>query len=128
MNKVKVFDAYYKNKAGIWYFVPEDFSLFIKNEPVSGFGSIKYPEGSVYVGEIFFDGKDFKKQGIGQQDFTYSELGHLDENINEKIYKFIGKFDYKKMIGLMVMAFYIIVIKMVYHHILSKVFSVIYPK
>ena len=40
MNKVKVFDAYYKNKAGIWYFVPEDFSLFIKNEPVSGFGSI----------------------------------------------------------------------------------------
>lgn len=96
MNKVKVFDAYYKNKAGIWYFVPEDFSLFIKNEPVSGFGSIKYPEGSVYVGEIFFDGKDFKKQGIGQQDFTYSELGHLDENINEKIYKFIGKFDYKK--------------------------------
>lgn len=38
MNKVKVFDAYYKNKAGIWYFVPEDFSLFIKNEPVSGFG------------------------------------------------------------------------------------------
>ena len=96
MNKVKVFDAYYKNKAGIWYFVPEDFSLFIKNEPVSGFGSIKYPEGSVYVGEIFFDGKDFKKQGIGQQDFTYSELGHLDENINEKIYKFIGNFDYKK--------------------------------
>lgn len=43
MNKVKVFDAYYKNKAGIWYFVSEDFSLFIKNEPVSGFGSIKYP-------------------------------------------------------------------------------------
>lgn len=64
MNKVKVFDAYYKNKAGIWYFVPEDFSLFIKNEPVSGFGSIKYPEGSVYVGEIFLMEKILKNKEL----------------------------------------------------------------
>ena len=74
MKNYKVFDAYKTNSAGVWYFVP-DGGVFKKGKPCKGFGAIKYAEGSVYTGDIFYDGKNFNKKGYGQQDFTKSNIG-----------------------------------------------------
>ena len=92
----KMFENFYTNKPGIWYFIPKDSESYKKNSPCKGFGQIKYGEGSLYTGEIYFDGKNYHKQGYGQQDFTYSSIGSIDQKRNEKKYLFIGKFDYKK--------------------------------
>ena len=91
-----IFDNYYMHTPGIWYFTPNDLEKYKKNKPCYGFGQIKYSEGSLYTGEIYYDGKKFHKQGFGQQDFTYSVLSTLIPETNDKIYLFIGQFDYKK--------------------------------
>ena len=90
----KLFGAYYDDSAGVRFFVPD--GEFEKGRPCRGFGSIKYPEGSVYTGDLFYDGKNFEKLGYGEQDFTRSTLGATDKNIGEKIYKFAGRYDYRK--------------------------------
>ena len=89
-----IFGAFYDDSAGVRFFVPD--GEFKKGKPCKGFGSIKYPEGSVYTGDVVYDGKNFEKLGYGQQDFTRSNIGALDKNINEKIYKFVGRYDYRK--------------------------------
>lgn len=91
---IKIFDAFKTNCAGVWFFVP--YGEFKKGKPCKGFGSIKYNEGSVYTGDVFYDGKNFEKLGYGQQDFTRSTIGVIDADINERKYKFAGKFDYRK--------------------------------
>ena len=93
-SKCKFFDAYKTNSNGVWFFVPD--GEFKKGKPCKGFGCIKYSEGSVYMGDVYYDGDDYHKLGYGQQDFSKSEIGALDEFINEKKYKFVGKFDYRK--------------------------------
>ena len=90
------FDSYYNNNPGIWFFVPTDMKKFNKKLPCKGFGQIKYSEGSLYTGEIYFDGQKYHKQGYGQQDFTLSSLGSINPETNLKIYLFVGFFDYKK--------------------------------
>jgi len=93
---VKVFNAFKINDNGINFFVPNNMELYKKKKPCSGFGQIKYAEGSVYTGEVYFDGIDYHKLGYGKQEFTYSGLGDVDLAINEKIYLFVGEFDYRK--------------------------------
>lgn len=95
MKNYKVFDAYKTNSAGVWYFVP-DGGVFKKGKPCKGFGAIKYAEGSVYTGDIFYDGKNFNKKGYGQQDFTKSNIGDTVKALGEKKYKFVGQYDYRK--------------------------------
>lgn len=90
-----IFPAFKTNSEGIWYFVPQD-SSFCKGIACKGFGVIRYDEGSVYTGEIFYDGVDFHKQGYGQQDFSRSHIGQPDPILGEKIDKFVGYFDYRK--------------------------------
>lgn len=91
----KIFDSYATDSAGVWYFIPND-GQFKKGVPCKGFGCIKYPEGSVYTGDVFYDGEAFNKLGYGKQDFTRSNIGDLIPFINEKKYKFVGKYDYRK--------------------------------
>lgn len=91
----KIFDAYTTNSVGVWYFIPAD-GIFKSGKPCAGFGSIKYAEGSVYVGDIFYDGKNFNKLGCGQQDFSRSDIGGVIEELGEKRYKFAGRYDYRK--------------------------------
>lgn len=95
MNKnIKIFENFKTNSVGVWYFVPE--GEFKKGKPCKGFGSIKYPEGSVYTGDIFYDGKNFEKLGYGQQDFTQSTLSSCGATSSDVLYKYVGKFDYRR--------------------------------
>lgn len=96
MKNIVFFPALKQNKAGIWYFHTNKINDYRKGKPCKGFGQIKYPEGSIYTGDIYFDGVNFNKLGNGQQDFTHSSLGNVDSKINEKIYKYVGKYDYRK--------------------------------
>ena len=93
---IKVFNSFKINSSGINFFIPKDMNLYKSGKPCSGFGQITYGEGSVYTGDVYFDGKDYHKLGYGKQEFTYSHLGNIDPYINEKIYMFVGEFDYRK--------------------------------
>ncbi|MCM1295430.1 MAG: SGNH/GDSL hydrolase family protein [Muribaculaceae bacterium] len=96
MNKnIKIFSNFKNNAAGIWYFSPNE-GAFRKGTPCKGFGCIKYAEGSIYTGDIYYDGTNFNKLGYGQQDFTRSNIGDLNKYLGEKKYKFVGAYDYRK--------------------------------
>lgn len=88
------FENFKNNSAGVWYFVPE--GEFKKGKSCKGFGSIKYVEGSVYTGDIYYDGKSFEKLGYGQQDFTQSILSSCGAVSSDVLYKYVGKYDYRK--------------------------------
>lgn len=93
-NECIVFPEFKTNSAGVWYFAPK--GDFKKGRPCKGFGCIKYAEGSVYTGDIYYDGVKFNKLGCGQQDFTRSNIGYIISFINEKRYKYVGRYDYRK--------------------------------
>jgi lysophospholipase L1-like esterase len=93
---IVMFDNFKNGSTGVWYFVPNDMGLYKKRKPCKGFGAIRYSEGSVYTGEIYFDGKSYNKIGYGQQDFTNSTLGSIDPFINERKYMYVGAYDYRK--------------------------------
>ena len=95
-SNIKVFNSFKVNGNDINFFVPTNMSDYKKKKPTSGFGQIKYAEGSVYTGEVYFDGKNYHKLGYGKQEFTYSTLGAIDPVINEKPYLYVGEFDYTK--------------------------------
>lgn len=92
MKNYVVFDAYYKNKPGVWFYCPS-VGEFVAGEPSTGFGTVRYPEGSVYTGDIYYDGKNFIKHGFGTQNFTYSKLGELRSDIGLRKFKFVGEYD-----------------------------------
>ena len=52
-NNYIIFDEYKTNRPGAWYFVPDE-GVFVKGVPCHGFGAVKYVEGSVYVGELYY--------------------------------------------------------------------------
>lgn len=95
MKNYKVFGAFRTNSAGVWYFAPQT-GVFKEGKPCKGFGAVKYREGSVYTGDLYYDGKNFNKLGFGRQDFSRSEIGCLIEGINERKYLFAGRYDYRK--------------------------------
>lgn len=95
MNKnIIIFDGFKTNSVGVWFFVPE--GEFKKGKPCKGFGSIKYAEGSVYTGDIYYDGKNFEKLGYGQQDFTQSIISSCGAVSSDVLYKYVGNFDYRR--------------------------------
>lgn len=93
---IKVKNSFKIDGVGIQFFVPNNNELYKKRKPCHGFGQIKYGEGSIYTGEVYFDGIDYHKLGYGRQEFTYSLIGEVDPMINEKMYLFVGNFDYRK--------------------------------
>ena len=95
MRNYKIFSAYKTHSAGVWYFVP-DAGVFRTGKPCKGFGCIRYAEGSVYTGGVFYDGKNFNKLGYGQQDFSRSEIGKIVPALGEKKNLFVGRYDYRK--------------------------------
>lgn len=95
MKNYKIFDGYKTNSVGVWYFCPQKGS-FEEGKPCKGFGCIKYAEGSLYTGDIYYDGENFNKKGCGQQDFTRSGIGDIIPSLGEKKYKFVGCYDYRK--------------------------------
>ena len=92
---MKIFDKFTIRAPGVWYFVPDDEPAYASGKPCYGFGAIKYDEGSEYVGNIYFDGTDYHKQGFGMQDLTYSYIGNAPDGVDYKKGFFVGNFDYK---------------------------------
>lgn len=97
MSSAYKYRATYLNKdPGVWLFVVNGHEVEHPVESCNGYGVIKYNEGSVYSGDVFFDGLKYNKIGNGRQDFSESILGAIDVNINEKPYLFVGQFNYKQ--------------------------------
>ena len=57
-----IFDPYYTNREGAWYFSPDE-GEFCQGKACYGFGSVKYFDGSVYIGELYYDGVHPNEQG-----------------------------------------------------------------
>ncbi len=47
-----IFDAFFTKSAGCWVYNPDE-EKFIKGKKSHGYGIIKYPEGSIYYGDIY---------------------------------------------------------------------------
>lgn len=84
-----VFEPLDEKGVGMIWFVPEN--EFQKGVPCKGVGSERYPEGSVYTGDMSYDGTRFYKDGYGEQDFTKSTFATCASE-KENLYKIIGHF------------------------------------
>ena len=93
---IDIKDALINHNVGVHFFVPNDVEAYKRGEPCHGFGRIKYPDRSVYIGEIYFDGTRYNKLGFGEQLLFESTMGGIDPRIGLRKYKFIGQFDYRK--------------------------------
>lgn len=89
-------NAYRRFSAGVQAFVPENEGDFAQGKPTRGFGIIRYAEGSVYYGDVFFDGENYNKLGFGRQDFLLSDIGALDPERRLRRAFYIGEFDYRE--------------------------------
>ena len=89
-------DAYQYFQTGVHLFTPEDPAAYAQGKPCRGFGIIRYPEGSVYYGDVYFDGTNYNKWGFGRQDLWLSDMGALDPE--RKLHRafYIGEFDYRE--------------------------------
>lgn len=92
---MKIFKNYYNFSQGVHFFVPEDEKAYNSGKPCKGFGAIRYGEGSVYCGDIWFDGKNYNKKGFGRQDFSNSTIGKTTGFGFRKAF-YIGSYDYSK--------------------------------
>ena len=90
-----IFDPYYTNREGAWYFAPDE-GEFCQGKACYGFGSVKYFDGSVYIGELYYDGETFNKIGYGQQNFIRSRIADLDRRSGLCKNVYVGSFDYRK--------------------------------
>lgn len=88
-------ETFYNCATGVWLFVPDNIKKYRNNKPCKGFGIIRYDEGSVYTGDIYYDGINYNKLGFGRQDFAASGLGNITIE-NERILCYVGQFDYRK--------------------------------
>lgn len=96
-NGIFIYDNFKKHSAGVQFFVPYDDKAYAAEKPCNGFGMIRYEEGSVYCGDIYFDGKRYNKIGFGRQDFLPSPLFNgYDELTGTRMAFYIGAFDYRQ--------------------------------
>ncbi|MDE6274437.1 MAG: SGNH/GDSL hydrolase family protein [Clostridiales bacterium] len=93
---VKTFEHFYDLSEGVLFFAPDDEAAYAAGKPCNGFGSVRYREGSIYCGQLYFDGAEYNKLGFGRQDFLLSEIGALDSFWRIRKAFFIGQYDYRK--------------------------------
>ena len=75
---------------GFLWFIPD--GKFVKGKPCKGWGKERYQEGSVFEGQVEYDGKNFYRQGYGTQDFTNSCIS-LPGPLGTKLHKYVGLYD-----------------------------------
>lgn len=75
MDEIKIFGAFRSNSVGVQFFVPNGGHNFDGVTPCDGFGCVKYDDGTVYLGDLYFDGKIYIKRGFGRLSYGESELG-----------------------------------------------------
>lgn len=95
MNHRLLKDTFYHCATGVWFFIPDNIKKYRDHKPCKGFGMIRYDEGSIYTGDIYFDGTNYNKLGFGRQDFASSGLGNITLE-NERILCYVGQYDYRK--------------------------------
>lgn len=93
---MKIFPAFAARKIGVWYFQAEDESAYARGEACRGFGSVKYWDGAVYVGGLYFNGREYKQLGFGIQVFSESPLGQPVLFRSCRLSFFAGEYDYSK--------------------------------
>lgn len=96
---MKKFDNLHKYREGVVFFIADDEKAYKAGKPCNGFGSVVYGEGSVYTGDLYFDGANYNKMGFGRQGFAYSVLGELCRSDKHGEYRrafYIGQYDYTK--------------------------------
>ncbi len=87
------------NKVGMRWFEPLNNAEFKIGVFCKGIGEEKYAEGSVYIGEMEYDGKNFYKQGHGRQYFaqsTFSEGTAFGGPEGSVTLLYEGDFDHSK--------------------------------
>ena len=82
-----------QNAIGWLWFIPNE--KFEEGKPCSGWGSERYREGSVFEGQVKYDGKKFYRQGFGTQDFTHSSLTAFCEE-GMKFKTFYGLYSFQR--------------------------------
>ena len=95
MKTIEIFDAFAKFGTSVQFFAPKDPTAYFDRQPCKGFGLVRYDEGSVYVGELYFDGKNYNKLGFGRQEFLLSLFGNLNQRKLRRAF-YIGNFDYRE--------------------------------
>lgn len=82
-----------QSKVGVTWFIPEQ--TFTKGVPCKGVIREVYSEGSVYIGEAEYDGKNFLRQGHGIQYFENSTIlgSQIGSPNDTKLDRFVGNFD-----------------------------------
>ncbi len=93
---MEYFEAGRRFAAGVHVFQPEDPAAYAEKKPTMGYGVIRYPEGSVYYGPVFFDGERYHKLGFGRQDFYLSDIGAFDPERQVRRAFYMGQFDYRE--------------------------------
>ncbi len=81
---------------GVQVFAPEDPGAFERGDACKGFGMIRYQDGSVFYGDVCFDGTRYHRIGFGRQDFLLSHLGVFNPEHKVRRAFYIGQFDYRK--------------------------------
>ncbi len=84
-------------KLGMHWFMPH-VGEWVEGVPCVGVGEEKYEEGSLYIGEMEYDGKEFYKQGHGVQTFedsTFWDFG-FGGKLDTYTVAFVGNFDKRK--------------------------------
>ena len=76
-----------QDAVGWLWFIPD--SDFVKGVPCTGWGKERYLEGSVYEGQVEYDGVNFYRQGYGVQDFSNSTYQVTCPD-NTKLDKYVG--------------------------------------
>ncbi len=92
---MKIFDAYRNFSTGVQVFVPENKEAYAAGKATKGFGIIRYPEGSVYYGDVYFDGQSYEKLGFGIQNFMNSVLNTVSKARGIRRAFYIGQYDYR---------------------------------
>lgn len=81
---------------GLIFFKPKN-GKFVDGIPCEGFGSFSYKEGSVYTGDMYYDGARYNKIGFGKQDFSrVNQEYSIIKGKKQKLNLYIGAFDYRK--------------------------------
>ncbi len=93
---MKITNEFKHYAEGLQFFVPEDEKAYAQGKPCKGFGSVKYNEGSVYYGDLYFDGTYYNKLGFGRQEFHYSDISGEFPIRKVRRNMYVGNFDYRQ--------------------------------
>ena len=89
---------YDSRSTGVWAFrgTMETEQTFVADQ--EGKGIIKYPDYSIYSGDLYYDGTSFLRKGVGEMDFSECSFlgGNAGFDNHTRLSKYVGEFDYDR--------------------------------